>query len=58
MRNEVQGVPIIQQCTDPDCPILTMGDLCLDHEHAARVAHPNARFTSVTAADHEAPGEA
>jgi hypothetical protein len=54
----VQGVPIIQQCTDPDCPILTMGDLCLDHEHAARVAHPNSRLTGVTAADHEAPGEA
>ena len=43
-------MPIIHQCTDPDCPILTMGDLCLDHEHAAPVAQPNSRFTSVTAA--------
>ena len=51
-------MPIIQQCTDPDCPILTMGDLCLEHEHADRATRLGQRVSGATVVDREAPGEA
>jgi hypothetical protein len=51
-------MPIIHQCTDPDCPILTMGDLCLEHEHADPATRLGSRVSGATVGDHEAPGEA
>lgn len=25
-------MPIVHECAEPDCPILTMGEYCIDHE--------------------------
>lgn len=25
-------MPIVHECAEPECPILTMGEYCLDHE--------------------------
>jgi hypothetical protein len=51
-------MPIIQQCTAPDCLILTMGDLCLEHEHADRAPRLGSRLSGAAIIDREAPGEA
>jgi hypothetical protein len=43
-------MPLVQPCREPDCPTLTMGDRCLEHERAAadrrsaRVRAAAARF--------------
>jgi hypothetical protein len=51
-------MPIIKQCTDPDCPILTMGDLCLEHERADRATPLGSRLSGATVIDREARAEA
>jgi hypothetical protein len=33
-------VPIVHQCSHPDCETLTMGEFCVEHE-------PNERLTGV-----------
>ena len=25
-------MPVVHECAEPDCPILTMGEYCVDHE--------------------------
>jgi hypothetical protein len=25
-------MPIVHECAEPDCPILTMGEYCIEHE--------------------------
>ena len=25
-------MPIVHECAEPDCPILTMGEYCVEHE--------------------------
>jgi hypothetical protein len=33
-------VPIIQECQDPDCRILTIGAFCISHEQPAKTHSP------------------
>jgi hypothetical protein len=28
-------LPLVRQCADPRCPVLTMGPFCIDHEREA-----------------------
>ena len=39
-----QAVPIIHECSEPGCNVLTMGDYCVEHEQERRAAP--ARSTS------------
>jgi hypothetical protein len=34
------AMPIIRPCSDPGCATLTMGELCLAHEHARLAEQP------------------
>ncbi len=30
-------MPLVHECADPACPVLTMGTFCVEHERNARV---------------------
>ena len=40
-------MPLVRECVDPGCRVLTMGAFCVEHEQAARVEGGDDNLVSV-----------
>jgi hypothetical protein len=48
-------VPLVHPCSAPDCGVLTMGLMCLEHEREARKVGTSAVLAAIAALPEQQP---